>query len=244
MIYKFRDPLKLRTAIHRYQNQDTHHVCVCVHQHNTCACPFSLPVSSNILDSTNLRSFSFQKVFLMLPGGSHCFVPSLPWKDKPCRLSISCQKQAFLCILNMGSTLFAMLLCCQLSSLFFGRVGPIQRQPCLPGAYDTASAYAKCLADFPHGNLQAVVIQGCLCIPLLHTPWTDEPKQPADVHTPLLTRGIHPLSSGLEATEAKGCEQGVCTSTLRPLDGRQGMPTRTCLRSQFVNCHCLSGLPM
>ena len=34
---------------------------------------------------------------------------------------------------------------------------------------------------------------GCLYIPLLHAPWTNEPKRPADVHTPLPKRGIYPL---------------------------------------------------
>ena len=60
------------------------------------------------------------------------------------------------------------------------------------------------------------VVQGCLDIPLLHTPWTNEPKRPADVHTPLPKRGIYPLQTGLETREAKGYEQGVCGATLRP----------------------------
>ena len=73
-------------------------------------------------------------------------------------------------------------------------------------------------------------IQGCLYI---ITPCTNEPKRPADVHTPLPKRGTYPLESGLETTEAKGYEQGVCTSTLRTklaiTSHSAGSQTRTCV---------------
>ena len=51
-------------------------------------------------------------------------------------------------------------------------------------------------------------LQGCLYIPVLHTPWANEPKRPADVHTdvhtPLPKKGYIPLIKWLRNQGSKG----------------------------------------
>ena len=79
----------------------------------------------------------------------------------------------------------------------------------------TSKPHAESVGDPPGGESFGVPVQGCLYIPLLHTPWTDEPKRPADVDTsyPSPQKGYYiPL---IKRVGNHG-SQRVCTSTLRP----------------------------
>ena len=51
-------------------------------------------------------------------------------------------------------------------------------------------------------------------VPFLHTPWKNESKRPADVHTPLPKRGIYPFKVGWKPGKARGTNKRYVISPL------------------------------